>query len=136
MHADSLQGPSDAITGFVGNKRRSGCQENTGTSRTLIINVFRQLNLYHLKLCSPEKVRPGSGREAGLGHEAQQNPGSSGQDYLVNLELFVTIRQHKQTGGDTALFTKVHQRAQIPLCIPLTNWQTFPVMSCRSIDIT
>ena len=27
------------------------------------------------KLCSPEEVRPGTGREAGLDHRAQRNPG-------------------------------------------------------------
>jgi hypothetical protein len=37
---------------------------------------------------SPEKVRPGTGREAGLDHRAQRNPG-----YTILWELGVSLAQ-------------------------------------------
>jgi hypothetical protein len=33
------------------------------------------MNLPSVLVGSPEKVRPGTGREAGLGHKAKRNPG-------------------------------------------------------------
>ncbi|MCC6207506.1 MAG: N-6 DNA methylase [Gammaproteobacteria bacterium] len=46
--------------------------------------------------CSPEKVRPGTGREAGLGHEVQRNPGLEELDKEYKLFVQDIARFHQR----------------------------------------